>query len=76
MVLYLDGAAFDYYYNTIGSAGNPIPDAPNYDHVKQALLKIIHKNGQPQYVIIAAVKSSLDPSNLVTSLTRMDAMMR
>ena len=72
LLCYLQGEAFDYYYETYSQDGGLNETASDYQAVKKDLLDRFESVPEPEENIRLAVASRLDGNHLLASLNEMD----
>ena len=73
---HLEGAAFDYYYDTYSHNGNLTEAASNWGGAKIALSGRFTETPKPEEIIQKAVRCLLDGGNLLASMDEMEKLYR
>ena len=72
IICYLEGDAFDFYYETFAQNGLLAEDAKDFDKVKHALVERFAVTEEPEDNIRRAIAARLDYQDLIGSLREMD----
>ena len=76
ILCHVEGAAFDYYYDTYSHSGSLTEAASNWDGVKSALPDCFTKSPRPEANIQKAMSCRLDGENLLASMDEMKKLYR
>lgn len=74
LIKYLDGAAFDFYYESYAEEEGLFPSASNYQDVKTTMKQKFEKVEHPEISIQMAVNASLDEADYLHSLSGIQSL--
>lgn len=73
LMCHLDGAVFDYNYESFSSSGRLSPAGNDFQDVKQSIIYQFDRITEPEYQIRPAISATIDEDKILKSVREMDS---